>query len=126
MAATVTVESPQGLNLVKYTLAWTSDGSGNVSEAINIRPGEIRQVKFIPGSGGEQPTAAYDVTLVDSDSVDYLKGNGANLSNLDALAVAIQDNPLIHDGNSLTLTVANAGISKTGTVVVWVGGVRGR
>jgi hypothetical protein len=38
------------------------------------------QVKFVPNGGGTAADDLYDITLVDTDSVDVLGGAGANLS----------------------------------------------
>lgn len=104
-----------------YSLAWTSTAGGAVSgNAVTIRPGKLLSVRFIPASGGTQPTDLYDVTLVDSDGVDVLAGGGANLSNA-AASIQQWDPPMFHDGTrTLDLVIANAGASKTGTVVISV------
>lgn len=125
MAVTVTSQTLQGLRLQKYTLAWVANSAGAVSETLDIKPGEIRQVKFIPDSGGTQPTAAYDVTLVDENGVDMLSGDGTDLSNSASMIVARQSTPKLHDGTQrLTLTVANAGAANGGTVILWIGSSR--
>src|SRR5262245_58761437 len=64
----------------RITLAWETAGSSSVSQAFNFC-GEIRRVKYVPGSGGVQPDASYDIVCTDADGVDVFSGTGANLSN---------------------------------------------
>lgn len=118
----VTVTPLPDAGMVKYRLLWVSDASGNCSgnDTSMIHLGEIEQVKFIPDSGGTAPTALYDVTLVDSNGVDFLGGAGANLSATVATQTPVTV-PLFYDGLiTLDLVVANAGVSKGGTVVLWL------
>lgn len=109
-----------------YSCAWTADASGAVSGIdVPMARGFVHQVKFIPGTAGNAPTALYDVTLVDADAVDFLGGSGADLS---ATVAAIKA-PILGSsqmqpfwrGGSLQPTVANAGNAKTGTILVTIG-----
>jgi hypothetical protein len=83
--------------------------------------GTLERVTIDPGSPA--PTAAYDMTLTDSDGVDLLCGKGANLSATVTSIVA----PFWTDGTTtrpltlpvagpLTLGITNAGASKVGSV----------
>jgi hypothetical protein len=108
----------------KYSIAWTSDASGNVSGAGNafaVGQGEIISVRFRPGTGGVEPTNNYTVQLQDADGVDVLggAGGGTNLSNTAATlavpAVSTYFKRYVESGN-LTPVVAAAGNAKTGTV----------
>lgn len=110
-----------GEGVTLYTVSWTSTAGGAVSgNAFPVKSGLILQVKFMPGSGGTQPTDLYDITLSDEQSVDVLNAQGSNLSNATGLYLQF-DPPLWHDGdNDLDLVVSNAGASKTGTFYVWV------
>lgn len=107
---------------IEYTAAWTSTAGGAVSaNAFAIRAGRLVSIRFTPGTGGTQPTDLYDVTLVETNGVaDLTAGQGANLSN--AAAVVVQWDPLLFQDGSRTVdvVVANAGASKTGTVVILV------
>jgi hypothetical protein len=130
VAGTVTATTTRIVGGVRRTtLAWTSDASGDVSATTTVLPaGTVLGVAFTPGSGGTQPSDAYDVTLLCADhSVDVLAGEGANLSN----ATATHKQPMAsnagttgfarvwaHSGN-YQLVVANAGNAKTGTVEVF-------
>jgi hypothetical protein len=113
--------SSQNLKFRRYTIAWTSDAAGAVSgNAFEVRAGRLASVRFVPGSGGVQPTDLYDVTLIDTNSIDHLSGVGANLSN--ATSSLQQWDPQIFQDGSRTfdLVVANAGNAKSGTVVLLV------
>jgi hypothetical protein len=128
MAGTVTItKEAAGHKLERVTLAWVSDASGDVSGNLQreLPGGVIRQVKFVPDGGGTAPTDLYDVTLVDEDGADLLLGAGADLSATVA-SISAPANKLVYDKQqALDLVVANAGISKGGTVVLWFGPVGG-
>ncbi len=128
MAGTLTVtRSSVRYGVTKYALAWTSTAGGAVSgNAFAVVAGELMMVKFVPGSGGTQPTDLYDVTLVDTDSVDVIGGVGANLRNtVSSFATPLFSGPYFHDASqNLDLVVANAGNAKTGTVYLWLGDPR--
>ena len=106
----------------KISNAWTSDGSGDSAEETKSVSGVIERVVFIPGTGGDQPTAAYDVTVLDEDGIDVLAGIGANLANnadtqnVPALGTYFK---VAVDGK-LTFTVANAGANNAGEIHVYL------
>jgi hypothetical protein len=114
----VVEEKQRGLQKIKFS--WTSDASGDASVVSDTEfTGKIIEVVTIPASGGSQPTDQYDITIGDGDSIDVLHGNGVNRSNA--------SNEYITEANSgavvndkLTLTVSNAGDTKSGSVVVFV------
>lgn len=118
---TVTTTTLGDLQAVKYSLAWVCDAAGAVSaNPQTFRPGSLIQIKFIPDGGGTAPTALYDVTLVDASGIDYLGGTGANLSATVSTQTRVTS-PLIYDATgTLDLVVANAGVSKGGTVQLWI------
>jgi len=117
----VTTTTLSDIRAVKYSLAWVSDAGGAVSaNPQTLRLGALIQLKFIPDGGGTAPTALYDVTLVDANGIDYLGATGANLSATVSTQVRVAA-PLIYDATgTLDLVVANAGISKGGTVQLWI------
>ena len=125
MAMTVTNEQLVG-NIEKITASWTSDGSGDQTQSINIY-GVILRVVTDPGSPA--PTDNYDVTLPDANGVDLFAAQGANRDTSNAEhfcpGLAFTDGtttsvmPISHYG-AATLAVANAGDSKTGEVVIYV------
>ena len=118
---TVTPTPISDLSLTRYSFAWTSDGSGNVSgNAQTLAPGLLFQIRFVPNGGGTAPTDLYDVTLVNANGIDFLAGVGANLSATVSTQTRVAS-PLIYDGTgTLDLVVANAGATKGGTVVLWL------
>jgi len=132
MAGTLVVTSTENASgITKYTCAWTSTAGGAVSgNPFDVRRGCIFQVKFVPGSGGTQPTNNYTVVLNDTDGVDVFAGigGGTNLSNVASkiavpyfgLAATQLYSFYYHDGSQqLDLVVAAAGNAKTGTVLIW-------
>jgi|ERR1051326_415655 hypothetical protein len=132
MAGTLVVTTSQVASGVsKYSCAWTSTAGGAVSgNPFDVVRGCILQVKFIPGTGGNQPTNNYTVALNDTDGVDVFAGigQGTNLSNASSkiavpyfgLAATQVFSLYFHDGSEqLDLVVAGAGSVKQGTVIFW-------
>jgi len=87
------------------------------------------RVVIVPGSGDAQPTTLYDVVPNDANGFDVLQGAGGNLSNTTAtqaapgIAATVGANTTIRPiavSDSLNLVVANAGDSKSGTVVAYL------
>src|SRR5688500_7469186 len=82
MAGTITldeVRNPGIGGIAAHVFSWTSDASGNVNGTTFNLAGELLRVAFVPGSGGAQPTAAFDVTLIDEWGFDVLNAYGADL-----------------------------------------------
>lgn len=113
-----------GAGLMKYTLSWTSDALGTADALVDIKRGYLVQIKFIPGVGGSQPSASYDVLLKDVDGADFLGATGANLSQTVTTLTAVSPAKYYDGVNRLELNVTNAGIVKTGTVILWIGAPR--
>lgn len=122
--------------ITKVSLAWTSSAGGAVSgNSLTLHPGTIVAVEFIPGSGGTQPTDAYDVDFLDaggesmfSDGAATPASIGTDLSNTTSAhrvpfiygsAGATYVRTWLHGGAGYQLTVANAGNAKTGTVNIY-------
>ena len=102
----------------KIKFEWTSDASGDaVITTTNEYTGSIIEVITVPSATA--PTADYDITITDADSIDVLHGNGADRSA--TLTEYIAEANLGTVVNSkLTLTVANAGDTKSGTAYVYI------
>ena len=113
------------------TLNWTADSSGDMTEggttgkAIFTAHGYLTNIQYIPGA--TDPTDEYDVTLLDSDGIDVLRGQGLNQQNAagQTYDTKYRSNVLNVDGGylwfmneNLTLTVDNAGNLGTGTVKI--------
>lgn len=134
MAGTLTMTRSSVSALVtKYAFAWTSDASGDVSGTpFNIGPGTILAVDFIPSGGGTAPTAAYDVTFLDSHSINLFDdGAGASVGADLSATVSTRRCPLMGTaavgffrawlpGDACSLVVANGGNAKQGAVHVYV------
>lgn len=121
LATGVAVTEETFSTMSKITFSWTSNASGAASGATtNNYSGVIYRVVFEPGSSATQPTDLYDVTLTDDDGIDILDGAGGDLSNAttDQLQGLIGVSAVAN--SKLTLTVLNAGNSKTGTVIVYL------
>ena len=121
MAGTVTVSEVKHTTVKKIHWTWTSSAGGAADLATtNAYDGLIERVEFIPDGGGTQPTNAYDVTVVDSASVDVLAALGADLSNA-ATVTKVHSNGLgAVAGSTLTLHVTNAGNAKGGQVILYL------
>lgn len=108
----------------KYKIDWTSAADGTVSgTSFGVKTGELIQMAHTPGTAGDQPTDAYDVTILDAGGADVLAGTGGNLSNTTAAAVV----PVIStyfrrtlEAGNVELRVANAGNAKKGTITLLV------
>lgn len=136
MAGSITVTTSEvagGAGVRKYSVAWTSDASGDVSgNTVEIGSGTIIAVEFVPGAGGVQPTDLYDVTFTDAAGINVFDDGagasvGANLSN----ATASHKVPFVGGGSvtyvrrwlhggDYTPVVAAAGNAKQGRIDLYV------
>ncbi len=114
-----------GGGITKYSVAWTSDASGNVNGTpVALKRGRLLQVKFVPTNGGAQPSNNYAATLIDADGVDLLAGKGAALSNTAAsIAVPVISavSPAFIDPGNFTPTITGAGNATNGRIDLYVG-----
>jgi len=97
--------------------SWTSDGSGDATESLEkiLSERRILSVKTVPGAG----VSAYTATLLDEDSYDWFKGEGAARSTTAAEAFFNYTDFKLPT-QDLTLTISGAGDTKTGTVYIEV------
>lgn len=100
---------------------WTADGSGDVNGILTTEGARHRgiplRVDFIPDSGGTQPDDNYDVVILDENSQDILRGNGANRSQTTTQYLSYADTtPPLPWMRRLELQVSNAGASNGGIV----------
>jgi hypothetical protein len=108
---------------------WTSDASGDAVGTFRKIVGRLIKAVTVPGAGGSAPSDNYDITLTDEQSVDVLAGCKLGLAdrdqtnaeevdffvlNNDTAPLSMALSPLVC--NVLTVTVANAGDSKSGTL----------
>jgi hypothetical protein len=114
-----------GGGVTKYSIAWTSDASGNVnSTPVALKRGRLLQVKFVPTNGGTQPSNNYAATLLDGDDVDLLVGKGATLSNTAAsiaAPVVSSVSPAFIEPGNFTPTISAAGNVTNGRIDLYVG-----
>jgi len=114
-----------GGGITKYSIAWTSDASGNVNgTSIALKRGRLLQVKFVPTNGGAQPSNNYGATLLDADGVDLLAGKGTALSNTAAtiaVPVVSSTSPALIEGGNYTPTISAAGNATNGRIDLCVG-----
>ena len=123
----------QGLRtVVKTSIAWTSDASGDVNATtVEMPSGSVAMVEFIPSGGGTAPTTLYDVTFTDEHSTNaFDDGTGTSIgANLSA-TLSAHKVPFIAGssstfvrawlaGGTYTPVVAAAGNAKQGTIVVF-------
>lgn len=103
----------------KIVWAWTSDASGDASEATSAAfDGKLIGLTTIPDAVAA-PTTLYDVTVTDAGGHDVLLGAGADRSATVTEHVA-EASLGAAAASKLTLVVANAGNAKEGTVIVYV------
>lgn len=106
----------------KIKFDWASDTTETVSQTTVLDyDGVILYLVTVPDGGGTAPTALYDITLVDSDSIDVLGGKGANRSATATEYVNFPAGLGAVSKSRLTLTVAAAGENKGGLVYVYIG-----
>lgn len=109
--------------LVKYAVAWTADGSGNVNgSTFDIKRGRVWSVKFVQGT--PTPTTGYAIKLLDPDSADLIGGAGAAVNsavNSYAAASVGYFQQFVEGYGSVTPTVSGAGANAQGTLVVVIG-----
>lgn len=116
MAVTFT-ETTQGHLVKKVKAVWVSDSDGAATGATTYTyDGLLYNFMSIPDGGGTAPTAAYDITLTDPNGVDLLQGAGADRSATAREYVNTSDGLGTVSEEKLTLTIANAGEAKGGTV----------
>jgi len=114
----------------KLTCDWTSDGSGNASGTSPKIVGTI--IKGVTDPGATAPTDDYDITITDAEGLDVLAVCQSGLSNrdtanseqvyflvLDAAGTPLTQSvhPVVCD--QLTVTVANAGDTKSGQLILY-------
>lgn len=125
---TTVTELPSTVTNKRYKLIqidWVSDDTtGSVALSTDQKfTGKIYQFATVPSGGGTAPTDQYDITLLDSRSIDMLGASGANRSGTSVeIKTAIsagQDLGFVFN-SVLTLTVDNAGNSNEGTVYVFL------
>lgn len=125
MAGTVTVTrqplvSKYGKEMEKISVDWLSDASGNATVVIEELYGYV--MKAVTDPGAAAPTANYDITLIDENSVDALIGaliDRHTTTTEQVYPVQSGASTPVHVFGDHTFTVANAGNAKNGTCVFY-------
>jgi hypothetical protein len=116
------VEEITAYGIKKLKFGWTTDSAGRIAmQTSKSYVGEIVRLVTIPGTSGDTPTAAYDVTLLDGDGTDALMGAGADRSQTNTEQVLATSLGCVV-GSKLTLHVDAAGDTNKGTVIVYIRG----
>jgi hypothetical protein len=112
------------------TLAWTSDSAtGEVEDTTSdeitawLEGKWIMSAKTVPGTGGDAPTADYDITITDEDGFSIfstdLNDRSATATEEALPYVAGTKAPRLITG-ALTTSVSAAGNSKTGKIILTI------
>lgn len=127
MAGSSVVYTRRKLGLaVEHKFVWTPDtttsavSAGTEGNGTGEVVGKLMRFTTIPASGANAPTDNYDVALVDENGVDVLAGLGANRDTANIESKDEDDGLLFVFANSLDLTVASAGTTGGGTVLLYV------
>lgn len=117
MANTIRKAGPIILGTI--SIPWTSNGSGAATVVIDAFRGFIRRFVTDPAAAASAPTDNYDITITDANGADVLAGTGADRDTANSESV-VPAQPILVDG-ALSLVVANAGDTKAGVVVLYIG-----
>ena len=109
-------------NIHTLTLDFTtfSDGTVTVNEAgaasvaLPVLGGQLQRIIVTP----TDLTDLFDITLLDSNDVDLLEGDGADVSDTGATEFALDSRPFV-SGEHVRLQVTNGGDTKTGTLKIY-------
>ena len=116
MAGTVTLTKTGIGSIQKWSLGWTSDGSGDATVNF-IANGKLRRAVFNPGTPA--PTDNYDVVINDDEGFDILTGQGANRDTATS-EVAASGSLLPYLVGQHSLAVSNAGSAKAGEIILYL------
>jgi hypothetical protein len=134
MAGSIVVTTREVVNnILKYSVTWTSDASGDVNgTSFAMAVGTLLAVEFVPGAGGVAPTTQYDVDLIDDLSLSLFDdGAGTSVGFNLSSTLASHRVPLIgqagitvyrrwHHGGSVQPTISGAGNAKQGTIHIYL------
>ena len=109
---------------------WYSDASGDCSETLKRATavtGTVIGLHAIPEEGGTIPDDDYDVTVIDTNGVDVLNGDGTDLPQAVTSAenyrcpVDFQNaSPIMIVEQDLTLVVAGGGDTQGGVIRIYI------
>lgn len=133
MAASSTVTYDKLGPIKKVLIDWTSDAAGACVIALAKISGHL--IKAVTDPSATAPTANYDIVITDPEGVNVLAGCDDDLadrhtSNTEEVYFLVKDHagtplaqslhPVVCD--VLTVTLANAGDSKSGQIILYVAG----
>jgi hypothetical protein len=115
--SSVTITRSKVGDVVTLKFAWVSDDSAGTASGTTTFEAAGYPMRFttVPSGGGTAPTALYDITLTDHNSLDLLNGLGADRSATATESKVNTDGLLLFAATALTFSVSNAGNSKQGT-----------
>lgn len=119
-----TIQNGNRNMITKVTVPWTSDSSGDYTEDIVVPNGCVLRVVTDPEADTAAPTDNYDLTILDEQGMDVCGGLGADrdTANSEQFVPVIPTTTFpFAVGGTLTVTIAAAGDSKSGTVVIYIG-----
>ena len=118
MAGTITAVETRHRTVTEIIFSWLSHttGAADATATTYSYSGEIIKVVCIPGA--TTPSDLYDVTLSDADSIDLLAGQGTDCPSGSSLVITGGILPVVE--STISLTIANGGSEKIGTVHVYI------
>ena len=120
MACTITEEVHGSVKKIKFAWSTASSSSGTATGTTSYAyNGAVERFVTVPGASAAAPSASYDVVVNDQDSTDVLLGAGGSRAAASTEQVKRASLGVVAN-DKLTLTVTNAGSSKSGTAYVYV------
>lgn len=113
---TIETREKQGSGVNAVRLILTMGTSGFVSVTLGC-VGRLDRLVLIPGSGGEQPTDQWDLTITDEDGIQIFQDTG--VSNSTAEVSYPSGTNIQNVYGLLTFLVENAGSENTVTIVAY-------
>jgi hypothetical protein len=116
-----------GKNVGKVIIDWVSDSAAGSVSQLSDKPifGEILRITTNPGATA--PSDDYDITILDEDGVDVALATLGNRDTANTETVypsvtttGTKTDVLMSVAGRITLTIANAGNSKTGRVTIYL------
>lgn len=121
MSVTITEEkfgnSLEPLNKIKFVWITAADGTAT-GTTTNSYTGEIIRLVTVP-NGVTAPTDNYDIIINDEDTTDVLMGAGADRDTANTEQVLATSLGCVAN-DKLSLSISNAGDSKSGTVYLYI------
>jgi len=117
----VTLKEKTYTSLKEIQFVWISN-AGGVAETTTTETytGEVIGMYTVPGTGLQEPTDSYDITIKTTDTnVDVLNSNGLNRSS-EASEYISYATMIPVSANKLVFSVSNAGAVTNGTAYLFI------